>query len=47
MTAASVAALRNAKTFAKIGGSTHLLFPELNGKKIEGDYNLEMLMLDG
>lgn len=48
MNAASVAILRKGKSsFRIVGGSSHLVFPDLVENKVEGDYELEMLMLDG
>jgi hypothetical protein len=46
MSAASVAVLRKGRNLRVSAGSSHL-FPELAEKKVEGDHELEMLMLDG
>jgi hypothetical protein len=47
-TAASVAALRNsAKSFRLQGGSSRLSLQKRSERKVEGEHDLEMLMLDG
>ncbi len=47
-TAASVAALRNsAKSFRLQGGSSRLSLQKRSDRKVEGEHDLEMLMLDG
>jgi len=43
--AASVAALRKAKSNWRVQGSSNLI--PLSEKRIEGNYELDMLMLDG
>jgi hypothetical protein len=46
-TAASVAALRNLKSYRLKAGVSHLSLQSNSERKIEGEHDLEMLMLDG
>jgi hypothetical protein len=47
-TAASVAALRNSVTSFRLqGGTSRLALQKRSERKIEGEHDLEMLMLDG